>query len=527
MKTRDSYWFDLFATRPTRRDFARLSLGLGSVLALGGLPACRADRRPRMFDDPFGLGVASGDPWPGGVVLWTRLVGPDTGPGGAAAGGPVPVRWEVAHDEAFATVAQSGSVLATPELGYSVHAEVEGLEPGRDYWYRFDTGGQGSPIGRTRTAPTPAARPEGFRFAFASCQDYEAGYYSALRHMADEELDLIVHLGDYIYEKTFANERVRDHEAGEVFTLDDYRARYTTYRADPDLQAAHASAPWVVTLDDHEVDNNFAGAVAEDGQSPDQLLLRRAAAFQAYYEFMPLRRSQLPSGPDMQLFRRLRFGSLMELHVLDTRQYRSDQPCGDGAKPVCDQARSPDQTMLGPEQERWLQGGLAASGARWNVVANQVLVSQIDRMREGQVVQSMDQWGGYRVERQRLLEFLGEVRSSNPVVITGDIHSNWAVDLKRNFDDPASEVVGAEFAGTSLSSGGDGGDGTEREAELRADNPHLHFFNGQRGYVRCSIGADRLTADYRVVPYVSQPGAPIDTRATFVVEDGRPGAQPG
>ncbi len=527
MKTRDQHWFDLFSTRPTRRDFARISLGLGGVLALGGLPGCRADRGIRIFDDPFGLGVASGDPWPDGVVLWTRLVGAATAPGGSADGAPVSVRWEVARDDGFADVVQTGSTLAMPELGYSVHAEVEGLEPARDYWYRFDVGGQGSPVGRTRTAPALGARPETVRFAFASCQDYEAGLYTALRHLADEQVDLIIHLGDYIYEKTFASERVREHEAEEVFSLDDYRARYTTYRADPNLQAAHASAPWVVTPDDHEVDNNFAGAVAEDGQTREQLLLRRAAAFQAYYEFMPLRRAQLPSGPDMQLFRRLRLGSLMELHVLDTRQYRSDQPCGDGSQPPCEQARSPEQTMLGVEQEQWLQGGLAASGARWNVIANQVLVSQIDRMRDGEAVHSMDQWGGYRVERQRLLDFLGEVRPANPVVITGDIHSNWAVDLKRNFDDPASEVVGAEFVGTSLSSGGDGGDGTEREAEFRADNPHLHFFNGQRGYVRCSVTADRLTADFRVVPFVTRPDAPIGTRATFVVEDGRPGAQAG
>lgn len=297
------------------------------------------------------------------------------------------VRWEVAADEGFGRIVREGESTAHPEFAHSVHAEIEGLESNRVYWYRFLAGGEVSPVGRTRTAPATDSHPSRLKLGLASGQNYEHGYYTAFRHLADEDLDLVVHVGDYIYESRFRDELVvpgREFGGPESVTLDQYRARYSFYKTDPDLQAAHAAFPWVLTGDDHEVANNFAGAVPLHDQSPEQFLLRRAAAYQAYHEHLPLRPSSMPSGPDMLLYRHLRFGDLAQLCVFDTRQYRTDQPCGDGQKPRCPGAYDPNATMMGPEQERWLMDGMRASDARWNVLANQVMIAQLARVIDGE-----------------------------------------------------------------------------------------------------------------------------------------------
>ena len=507
-----SRWFDLFGRRLTRRDFLRVSGDVAACMALAGLPI---DARSglRFSQEAFPWGLASGDPSADGVVLWTRLAQ-------AGVQRAVPVRWEVAEDERFTKIVRSGTSPAPPELGFSVHAEIGGLRPARDYWYRFITGGQVSAVGRTRTAPKESDSNSRVRFAFISCQNYEHGLFTAFDHLAAEDLDLVVHLGDYIYEKRFtAPVIVREHEAGEVFTLDQYRARYATYRADPALQAAHAACAWAVTTDDHEVANNYAGTIPEPTAKGD-FLLRRAAAYQAYYEFMPLRRSSLPKGPGMKLFRRLRFGRLMNMHVLDTRQYRSDQPCGDGSKPRCADALAATQTMMGTNQERWLEGELRDSKATWNVIANQVMIAQVARGTPDAPTYSMDKWDGYVAARERLLRTLARVPPSNPIVITGDVHSNWVAELKTNFDDPASRTVAPEFIGTSMSSGGDGNEGTFDR--IQPMNPHVKFQNARRGYVCIELTRDVCRTDYRVLPFVTKPGAPISTIASFVVEAGQP-----
>lgn len=510
-----------------RREFARVGRDLAGLIALGALGSCRNGPEPRLKSHPFPHGVASGDPDADGVVLWTRVSRQALLEAGVHER-VVPVRWELASDDGFGRIVASGAHDARPELGHSVHVEVGGLEPGRPYWYRFITAGEASPAGRTSTLPAAGTAADRLRFAFASCQNYEQGFYTAYRHMAGEDLDLVLHLGDYIYERRFGNSRVREHEAGEVHTLDEYRARYALYRSDPDLQAAHAACPWVVTTDDHEVDNNWAGDTPEDDQDPEQFLLRKAAAFQAFYEFMPLRRTSMPSGPAIPLSRRLRFGDLADFHILDGRQYRSDQACGDGRRTMCAEALGPERTMLGAAQESWLFDGLAASRSRWNVLANQVMIARLEGAApNGEAAVSMDRWDGYPAAQTRLMSFLDRARPPNPVVVTGDIHSNWAADLKADFRNPASATVGAELVGTSISSGGDGADSYDRTGDTLARNPHVHFFNGQRGYVRCEATPERLVADYRVVPYVTRPGAPVVTRSTFVVEDGRPGLQPG
>ncbi len=511
----------------TRRRFLRFGRDFTALAAAGTLPAWRFTPQVRFQGNPFTLGVASGDPTRSGAVLWTRLDPRELAIADAGSG-EVPVRWEVAADDAFRRVVRTGESRALPELGHSVHVEVDGLEPGRWYWYRFDTGGLESPSGRLKTAPAPGDIPESLRFAFASCQHFEHGYYTAYRHMAEEAPELILHLGDYIYESRLGD-FVRDAGAAEVLTLADYRNRYALYRSDPDLQAAHAACAWVVTWDDHEVDNNYAGAVPEDAQGRHEFLMRRAAAYQAYYEFMPLRRSSLPTGPNMQLFRRLDFGDLATFHVLDTRQYRSDQACGDGRGPRCWPAFSPERTLLGVEQEAWLYDGLTSAPARWNFLAQQVRMAQVAIPPQGSGTTeesfSLDMWDGYPAERERLLAFLSREEVPNPVVLTGDIHSHWAADLKRNFSDPASDTVGVELVGSSITTGRDGADVRDSTAELLAANPHVRLFNGQRGYVSVTLEPNRCRSDFRVVPYVTRPGAPLRTRASFVVEDARGGLE--
>ena len=374
----------------SRREFIGLSRHAAALIALGSLPAFGGGRETRFRANPFRFGVASGDPLPDGVVLWTRLDG-DVLARSEAQHLRVPVRWEIADDNSFKRIVRKGSALALGELGHSVHAEVAGLRPGRHYWYRFTAGGEVSATGRTRTAPAREARIDQFRFVFASCQNYENGYFTAYRRIAEEDLDLVVHLGDYIYETGGLLTPVRRQEfAGQVFTLEEYRARYAHYRLDRDLQAAHAACPWIVTPDDHEVKNDYAAAISPDGMPREQFLRRRAAAYQAYYEFMPLRRSSMPIGPAMRLFRRLRFGGLAEFHVLDARQHRSGPACGGGRKPLCEDALGPSQHMLGPGQEQWLMRGLRASGARWNLLANQVLISQLVQVANDIPTFSMD-----------------------------------------------------------------------------------------------------------------------------------------
>ncbi|MCF4967208.1 alkaline phosphatase D family protein [Nostoc sp. CMAA1605] len=481
--------------------------------------------RGRFSDYPFKLGVASGDPLPDSVVLWTRLA-PQPVNGGGMSPVNVPVRWQIARDENMRQVVQRGTVLATPQLGHSVHVDVQGLEPNRWYWYQFAVGSEVSPIGRTRTAPAIYSSISQLNFAFASCQDWQNGFYTAYKHMAQEDLDLVVHLGDYIYEYGPQAGAPRQHIGPEIITLADYRNRYALYRTDANLQAVHANFPWIVTWDDHEVDNNYANLIPEDSQTPAAFEQRRVNAYQAYYEHMPLRLSSLPKGASMQLYRRFTFGDLAEFNVLDTRQYRTDQPCNDGLKPLCAAALDPNATLTGTAQESWLFQGLDKSQARWNVIAQQVILSQFD-FNPSPTVQlfNVDQWDGYVAARQRLLNFLEQRQPSNPVVITGDIHSSWVFDVKADFNNPLSATVGTEFVGTSITSDFPTSFIAPVQAAVPA-NPHTKFFDGaNRGYVRCKLTRNNWQSDYRVVSSILDQNATVSTLASFVVENGKPGAQ--
>ena len=510
-----------------RRNFLTGAVALTSLTMTQPFSIITASGAPRFVANPFSLGVASGDPWETGVVLWTRLA-PEPLQGGGVTQARVPVRWEVATDERMQKVVARGTATAQAALGHSVHVEVTGLQPARWYWYRFMAGDAVSTVGRTKTAPARAAQNDQFKFAFASCQHWEFGWYTAYQHMAAEDLDLVVFLGDYIYEYGVTAGRVRAHNGGETKTLEEYRNRYALYKTDPLLQQAHANFPWAVTWDDHEVDNNYAGEVAEDNAPRDEFLTRRQGAYQAFYEHMPLRATTLSAGRanrDVELYRQLRFGSLLEMNVLDTRKYRTDQPCGDGTKALCEAALDAHGTILGAPQKRWLLRNLDRSTARWNVLAQQVMMASLDLEPGAGRKFSMDKWAGYQVELKEVLKFLAQRKPANPVVLAGDIHSNWVTDLKADFDQPESAVIGSEFTGTSITSAGDGSDTRPTIPALMSENPHLKFYNGQRGYVRCTVTPARWQTDFRVIPFVSKPDAEISTRASFVVENGKPGAQ--
>jgi alkaline phosphatase D len=509
----------------TRR---RLLVTGASVASWRLLPTPARAAAGRPDGDPFTLGVASGDPLPDGFVIWTRLA-PRPAEGGGMPPAPVPVTWEVAADDRMRRVLRRGVTTAAAEHAHSVHVEVSGLDPDRWYWYRFRTGAAASPIGRTRTAPVNGAPLGRFRFAFVSCQHWEQGYYSAYRHMLADELDLVVHLGDYIYETSSWADEVRRHEAPEPETLDEYRNRHALYKTDPDLQAAHAAYPWAVTWDDHEVDNDYAADQSQDRDDPQVFRKRRAAAYQAYWEHMPLRRAALPRGPDMRLYHRLTFGDLVELSVLDGRQYRSVQPCGEGRRgggqlvDGCAARLDPRQTMLGPSQERWLLLGLERSRTRWNVIAQQQLMAELrQRNRAGAEAYWTDGWDGYAAARARILAHIATRRPSNPIVIGGDIHSFWVTDLKTDFRDAAAPPVATEFVGTSVTSLGVPYD---TFAATLPENPHVRFFESRhRGYVRCEVTPERWRTDLRVVSDVRDRAATARTLASFAVEAGRPGA---
>jgi alkaline phosphatase D len=508
----------------TRREFLALASQASGLVLLGALPARGDEPRYRARGYPFALGVASGDPASDGFVAWTRL-GHDPLRGGGMPRSRVSVAWEVSSDESFRHIRARGEALALPELAHSVHVEVAGLLPSSDYFYRFTAGGERSPVGHARTAPAPGdARP--LAFGVASCQSYQSGYFTALQHLAAEDVDAVLHLGDYIYESgSWGRTPVRP-QGNEVHSLDEYRVRYALYKSDPDLQGAHARHAFVVTWDDHEVENNYADDRPWDDATRERFLKRRAAAYQAYYEHLPLRRSSMPNGPSLRLYRRLPYGANATLHVLDTRQYRTDQPCGDGIVTRCPGASDPRATLLGGEQKAWLLEGLARSPARFDLVLNQVPFGQIDNDAGPDGKYDVDKWDGYLAERRALTQAFAR-RKTGPVLVTGDMHANAAVELRADFDDERSPVVGSEFIGTSISTAGDGDDlPSFGERVLRA-NPHVRFFNGQRGYLRCRVTTERFATDFRVLEYVKEKGSPVRTRATYVVEAGRPGIQEG
>lgn len=502
-----------------------------------GFAAAAHDRAfaAKVTQFPFTLGVASGDPWPDGFVLWTRLAPRPLEPGFGMPKAIFDVAWEVAADERFTTILRRGVAKAAPDLGHSVHVEVAGLQPSRPYWYRFHIDGHTSAVGSVRSAPAALDAVAQLRIGVAGCQNYEHGYFTAYKYMAAENLDAIFHYGDYIYEgaqgKRSDIPMVREHFGPEPISLELYRLRYAQYKLDPDLQAAHASAAFLMTYDDHEVDNNYAGDLDQDGSPPEQFALRRFAAMRAWYENMPVRAAQAPRNGGIQMFRRLDYGKLLRVHLMDTRQYRDDQICESENKRNCRPRSALQQGLiLGDAQHRWLETGLDNQFS-WNLIAQQVVVMPyVLPTTAGKPSElGTDSWAGYPASRRRLVEAIKRKNISNAIVATGDVHQNIVGYIPRRDDEPDGNQVATEFVCTSISSLGDGKDVKVRGPDFRkviAKNPNVLFANGQRGYHVFNVGPQSWRTDIMKVDKVSDDTGRLSRLASFTVETGSPLAIP-
>jgi alkaline phosphatase D len=573
----------------TKRSLSRRRFiqGLGAAAGLVAAPALIAGRtkEPEVGSELFSLGVASGDPSHDSVVLWTRLA-PDPLNGGGMPPRPVVVHWALAKDPEMTRVIRRGVQTAQPQDGHAVHVVAQGLPSNQWLYYQFRALGASSRVGRTRTFPCPGDTVEHLRFAVANCQNYNQGFYPAYADMLDQDLDFVVHVGDYIYEDGPDEILIapgRTHNSGEVFTVEEYRNRYALYRLDHNLQDAHARYPFIVTPDDHEVDNNYAGLIPEVS-SPTQgeeFIQRRLNAYQVYSETMPLRprHRQHDKNGQLNLFRRLQFGTLADLHVLDTRQYRTDQPAGDGFGSTdpdslalegiledvlfdADGILDAQATLLGSRQEAWLARNLRHSRAQWNILAQQVMVMPWNLIESGrtqialdpsipdaikaQLLAAVDQvddlvnvdaWDGYQAARQRLLGMLERIRPNNPVIVTGDIHAAWAASLLADFEAPeGADMIAAEFVATSISSTFLGIDPRPADYLVRtslADSTRIAYFNGLfRGYCLCELDRERWQTTYRAVgrladlqnpdplALVPYEDTPVQTDAVFTVKAG-------
>jgi alkaline phosphatase D len=513
--------------------------------ALAIVPIGRLAAQVRFAEYPFKLGVASGDPSEDGFVLWTRLV-PEPHEPEQLGQITFEVQWQVAEDPAFQRIVAQGTAPAPAHLAHSVHAEVSGLTAGREYFYRFRLGRYESPVGRALTAPAAADSPTALRYSICSCAQYEQGFFSAYRYMADDRPDLIVELGDYIYEVGYGEHRVRLVRQKNAFTLDDYRALYAEYKLDPDLQAAHAACPWLVTWDDHEVDNDYAGMIGENdacgGQAVrDAFPARRAAAFQAWYEHMPVRASRLRAAGGVQVYGTLDWGRLARFYTLDTRQYRSPLACAlpatfancdtrtglrlrpggaGGGRPIeindpaCrSEWQDPSRSMLGTEQERWLERALQDSRAEWNLIAQGTPFVGIAGQSPIGPTAFSDGWAGYPAARQRLLEALASHKTSNPVVLSGDLHAFYVNEVRNSRGSPvAVELITSSIANNN-----------KDLSALLPQNPQILFHDGRHsGYVRCEVTRERLRADLVAIEDMRNPRTPRSVLATYEIPAGSP-----
>lgn len=519
----------------SRRDWHR------HALALALTPWCRPEaqaqpangvealRGPRWQTDPFGLGVASGQPRPGSVVLWTRLLIADSDAAHRAQ--PQMVVCQVFADEALRQPVRQWQVQTDASRAHSVHVVATGLQPGRTYWYRFVSGQAVSPVGRTRTSPAENEKVERLRIALASCQHYEQGYYVAHREMAGRDLDLVLFVGDYIYESTNPRYQVRKHTGGVPQTLDEYRQRHAQYKSDPDLRACHAAHPWVMTWDDHEVVNDYANDLDRNYTDAQVFLRRRAAAYQAYFEHMPVRLGPDPAQPHlMRIHDQMRWGRLAELWTLDCRQYRSHQACPDpmrgGGRVVvgCDALADASRTMLGQAQEQWLDAGLVQSTRRWKLLAQSTQMSSSGVATPLGRSTFTDGWDGYPLARERLLGTLAQARLRDVLVLGGDVHMNVAANLRVRPNDEKSPVVASEIVSTSISSRGLS---DAMIAQMRDNNPDiLHARADERGYTFLDVQPSGVSAQFRSTPHPAMPESVLQTQAQWMVLSGVAGLVP-
>ena len=520
-----------------RSTLARLSrwaalLAAQQVLSAPNTRLPRLDT-PRLGSDPFALGVASGQPRPTSVVLWTRLMADPLQADGRLPQALLPLTWQVAEDERFARIVRSGTVLADPAQAHSVRVRVEGLASARPFWYRFLVGGTVSPVGRTRTAPAAHAQVNRLRLALASCQHYEQGWFTVHREIAATELDAVVFVGDYLYESSKRRFRLRSHEAEEPVTLDQFRARHATYRRDPDLQACHAAHPWILAWDDHEVRNDYAGTLggsANEALSPQEFLQLRTAAYQAYFEHQPLDLSQQPGPDGLRMHDRFRWGRLADLWMLDGRQYRSPQVCNDDATAGghvrwrCHALAEDTGTMLGAAQEHWLHTGLRDASGRWKLVGQATQISPWGvPTPDGQRLVYSDGWDGYPAARARLLQHIATHQLDNVVFLGGDVHRHVAAQVRAQPDRPESPVIASEFVTSSVTTAGLP---DPVMSWIRRSNPDiLHARSDERGYMLLDVTDRSLHCVARATGFPVLAHSALHTQARFRVDAGRAGPQ--
>ncbi len=514
-----------------RREFNRhlqrsaLALALAPWLQAVAAPASK----PRTWHtNPFALGVASGRPRADGVVLWTRLLFSDEDR--ALGTDPLRVHVEVFADAALQRRVHQAEVATDASRAHSVHVTLQKLKPSTDYWYRFRQGDAFSAVGHTRTAPALNADVRQLRIALASCQHYEQGEYVAHEEIAQQSLDFVLFMGDYIYESSNAQYALRKHAGEEPKTLAQYRARYEQYKRDPRLQAAHAAHPWVLMWDDHEVVNDYANDQDRQYTDPQQMLKRRAAAYQAYFEHQPLLLGPDASNPaNMRLYDQLSWGKLADLWTLDCRQYRSAQACRDpvrgGGRMVvqCDELNDPARSMLGQAQERWLTERLRVSKSTWKLVAQATQISSTSVPAPTGRAYWNDAWDGYPEARKRLLQTVVDAQLQNVVTLGGDVHCNVAAPLRLEPNNLQSPIVASEFVTTSITSRGLGDKPAALIRESNADL--LHYRADERGYSLITVTPDEVRCDFRTTrfPAGSEPG--FKTQASYVVKRGVAGPQ--
>ena len=504
-----------------------------SALALALSPWLHAiaatTEKPRVWHaNPFALGVASGRPRAESVVLWTRLLFSDEDR--VAATNTLRVQVEVFADAALKRRVQKTEVVTNEARAHSVHVHLQNLQPSTDYWYQFRQGDALSSVGHTRTAPALNADVQELRMALSSCQHYEQGQYIAHAEIAKQKLDFVLFMGDYIYESSNPQYALRQHNGEEPKTLAQYRERYEQYKRDPMLQAAHAAHAWVLMWDDHEVVNDYANDQDRNYTAPQQMLLRRAAAYQAYFEHQPVLLGPDANHPaDMRLYDQLSWGKLADVWTLDCRQYRSAQACRDpvrgGGRMVvqCDELSDPSRSMLGHAQERWFTEGLSQSKRQWQLVAQATQISSTSVPTPVGPSYWNDAWDGYPEARKRWLQTVVDAKLSNVVTLGGDVHCNVAANLRLEPNNPQSPIVASEFVTTSITSRGLG---EKAAAVIRESNSDLlHYRSDERGYSLITVTPKEVRCDFRTTKFPAGSEAGLKTQASYVVKRGKAGPQ--
>ena len=516
-----------------RRDFHRqlqraaLATALAPWMHALAEPAARP-RRWREF--PFALGVASGRPRSDAMVLWTRLLVSEADR--QTATDTMAVQLEVFADAALKRRVYTTTQVTDASRGHSVHVHVKNLRPSTDYWYRFRQGDAVSSVGHMRTAPAVNADVRSLRIALTSCQHYEQGQYVAQQHLAQQDFDFVLFMGDYIYESSNAQYAIRKHNTEEPKTLAQYRLRYEQYKRDPMLQAAHAAHAWVLMWDDHEVVNDYANDVDRQYTRKEAFLLRRAAAYQAYFEHQPVLLGPDPDSPalaSMRLHDHFHWGQLADVWTLDCRQYRSAQACRDplrgGGRMVlqCDALNDPQRTMLGWEQETWLEKTLRPSTRTWKLLAQATQISSTSVPVPTGRSYWNDAWDGYPEARKRLLQNVQEANLKNVATLGGDVHMNVAAHLRMTPNDPNAPVLASEFVTTSLTSRGMG---DKALATIRDSNADLlHARADERGYAAISVTPQALRCDFITTAFPAGSDSSFKTQASFVVHKDEAGPQ--